>query len=185
MAIGGKRRPADVAIEGIDVRGPIAVDWLVHDPLCPSWARDPATIKESLTAGELAKVTDEEALCHSNGYLFSPLGWHPWGGTGPKGTALLRQLGKIIAGDCQGWTRIQKLQDFRRRLTFALMQCVARQLQAALEVSPNLTLPELMMQRPPLASVADMAEKAQAEGWDQAEDEEIFVVPLRLRRKTM
>ena len=183
VAIGGKRRPADVAIDGIDVRGPVAVDLLVHDPLGPSQARNPATIKESLAAGELAKVTDEEALCHSNGFLFSPLGWHPWAGTGPKGTALLRRIGKIIAGDSQGWARTHKLQAFRQCLTFALMQRVARQLQPALEISANHALPELATPRQPLSGVVALMDKTEEEAWDKADSTEHFVGPLKVRRR--
>ena len=185
VAIGGKRRPADVAIEGVDVRGPLAVDLLVHDPLGPSQPRDVSTIKESLAAGEMAKVRDEEALCHSNGYLFCPMGWHPWAGTGPKGTQLLRRLEKIIVGDTQGCLRIQKLQAFRQRLSFALMQLVARQLQPALEAAPNLTLQELELPRPPLAEIVTVVDKTECEEWDAAsEGETYFVGPLRLRRRT-
>ena len=183
VAIGGKRRPADVAIEGVDVRGPIAVDLLVHDPLGPSQPRDAGTIKDSLAAGELQKVRGEEALCHSNGYLFSPMGWHPWGGTGPKGTALLRRLGKLIAGDSQGWARTRKLQGFRQKLSFALMQFVARQLQPAHQVLPNLSLPEEQISRPPLTPNIILHDRTEQEGWDAPEEEEYFVGPLRLRRR--
>jgi hypothetical protein len=183
VAIGGKRRPADVAIEGIGVRGPIAVDLLVHDPLGPSQPRDPDTIKESLKAGELAKVNGEEALCHSNGYLFCPMGWHPWGGTGPKGTGLLHRLGKIIVGDSQGWARTRKLQAFRQQLSFALMQFVARQLQAAHEISPNFSILEVSTLRPPLPAIPETVDPTEQDGWDSAETEEILVGPLRLRRR--
>ena len=183
VAIGGKRRPADVAIDGIDVRGPVAVDLLVHDPLGPSHARDCDTIKASLAAGEQAKVAAEEALCHSNGFLFSPMGWHPWAGTGPRGTALLRRLGKIIAGDSQGWARTRKLQAFRQRLSFALMQFVARQLQSALEASLNFSLPKLVAPRPTLGVLVPSVDKTEEEGLDTAEEEGVFVGPLRLRRR--
>ena len=183
VAIGGKRRPADVAIEGVDVRGPIAVDLLVHDPLGPSHPRDAATIKNSLAAGELQKVHGEEALCHSNGYLFSPMGWHPWGGVGPKGTALLRRLGKIIAGDSQGWARMRKLQAFRQKLSFALMQFIARQLQPAQEVSPNLSLPDPETLGPCVIPSTILHDRTEQDGWDAPEEEEYFVGPLRLRRR--
>ena len=183
VAIGGKRRPADVAIEGVDVRGPIAVDLLVHDPLGPSHPRDVATIKDSLAAGELQKVHGEEALCHSNGYLFSPMGWHPWGGVGPKGAAMLRRLGKIIAGDSQGWARTRKLQAFHQKMSFALMQFVARQLQPAQEASPNFSLPEPQTSAQPLMPTSTLHDRNEQEGWDAPEEEEYFVGPLRLRRR--
>ena len=111
------------------------------------------------------------------------MGWHLWAGTGPRGTALLRRLGKIIAGDSQGWARTCKLQAFRQRLSFALMQFVARQLQSALEASLNFSLPELVAPRPTLGVLVPSVDKTEEEGWDAAEEEEVFVGPLRLRRR--
>ena len=170
VSIGGKQRPADVAIDGVDVRGPFGIYLVVHDPLGPSHQRDPATVKTSLAGGEIAKVNKEESLCHSNGFLFCPMGWHPWAGTGPKGTQFLRRHGKIIAGDSQGWTRTRKLQAFRH----ALMQFVAWQLQPAREASPNFCLPEVAVPRLPLPIQCTILDKTEQEGWDAPEEEEFF-----------
>ena len=52
VAIGGKQRPADAFIDGVDVRGPIAVDLLVNNPLCPSHQQDQGTVKTSLVGGK-------------------------------------------------------------------------------------------------------------------------------------
>ena len=103
------------------------------------------------------------------------MGWHPWAGTGPRAPALLRRLGKIIASDSQGWARTRKLQAFRQRLSFALMQFVARQLQPALEASLNFSLPELVAPRPTLGVLVPSVDKTKEEGWDAAEEEEVCV----------
>ena len=56
VAIGGKQRPADVAILNLDPRGPLAVDIVVHHPLALSYGRDPMTTKRALAREEDAKV---------------------------------------------------------------------------------------------------------------------------------
>ena len=94
----------------------------------------------------------------------------------------MRRLGRIIAGDSQGWERTRKLQAFRKRLSFALMQFVARQLQPALEASLNFSLPELVAPRPTLSVLERLVDKAEEEGWDIAEEKEVFVGPLCQRR---
>jgi hypothetical protein len=76
------------------------------------------------------------------------------------------------------------LQAFRQRLSFALMQFIARQLQPAHEVSPNLSLPETPFHGPPLAMGPGPLDRTEQEGWDAPEEEEYFVGPLRLRRRT-
>ena len=109
VAVGGNRRPADVAVLGVDGRGPLAIDLFIHDPLSLSQGRDPSTIKASLSRGEQAKVDNSSALCHSDGFLFCPLRWHPWGGLGPRGGALLRRLENLVARYSQGWARSTKI----------------------------------------------------------------------------
>ena len=105
VAIGGNRRPADIGLPSFDSRGPVAVDLVVHHPLSLShnWAAE--AVRASLKSVEEHKLRSSEDLCHSNGWLFSPMGWHPWAGVGPHGAALRAKLEKQIAGDLQGWPR--------------------------------------------------------------------------------
>ena len=105
VAIGGARRPADIALPNFDSRGPLAVDLVVHHPLglSQNWAAEP--VRTSLRTAEENKLRESEDLCHGNGWLFSPMGWHPWAGVGPYGAALRARREKEIAGDLQGWPR--------------------------------------------------------------------------------
>ena len=186
VAVGGNRRPADVAVLGVDARGPLAIDLFIHDPLCLSQARDPSAIKASLSRGEQAKVDNSSALCHSNGFLFCPMGWHPWGGLGPQGGALLRRLEKLVAGDSQGWARSRKIAAFRQPIWFALMQLVAQQLCPALEAHGNFALPVNPAAGPkPLLAGTQSVSHLECAGWNEPnreEDEEDGERPPQRRR---
>ena len=93
-----KERPADVALLNLDPRGPLAVDLVIHQPLSLGNVREPSTTRQALADEEQKKIAKEASLCNSNGWLFAPMGWHPWGGVGPQGAALLRRIEKVVAG---------------------------------------------------------------------------------------
>ena len=107
VAIGTRRRPADVALDTFDPRGPLAIDLVLHHPLAPSASREINAMKASMVDEERRKSEESDELCHSNGWLFTPMCWHLWGDVGPQGAAVLQRLQKAIAGDSQGWVRIQ------------------------------------------------------------------------------
>lgn len=139
--IGGKERPADIALDHFDPKGPLAIDLCIHHPLQPSAVRDPSTVLRSLANKEQRKVQKYAVLCESAGWQFSPLGFHPWGGMGPLGSALLNRLAKQVVGDCRGWLRMQKVAAFWHSISFALMRFVAQQLLPMLSVTPQTPLP--------------------------------------------
>ena len=178
VAIGGARRPADIALPNFDSRGPLAVDLVVHHPLSLSqnWAADP--VRSSLKAAEEHKLRESEDLCHGNGWLFSPMGWHPWAGVGPYGAALRARLEKEIAGDLQGWPRRHLIQAFRSKLTFALMAFVARQLRASEDALPD--APEEQATPPPFRGGAVFS-PSELEAWGNEDEEEAMVGPIRIR----
>ena len=179
VAIGGNRRPADIGLPSFDARGPVAVDLVVHHPLSLSqnWAAE--SIRASLKGAEEQKLRESEDLCHGNGWLFSPMGWHPWAGVGPHGSALRARLEKQIAGDLQGWPRRHVIQAFRARLTFALMAFVARQLRASEDALLG-GVEEGPM--PPFRGGAVFA-TAELANWEKDEEEETMVGPIRVRVK--
>ena len=192
MAIGGKQRPVDVSLLNLDPRGPLAVDIVVHQPLGVSHNRDPSTVKRALMDEENAKVTKEAGLCHSHGWLFAGMAWHPWGGVGPQGAALLRRIEKIIAGDAQGTKRSLKISHFRQALSFALMEQVGHQLIEMRDAEPSRDLPAWCATTPLPEQTATFA-PMEAQGWDETmvedesvggerSDEVFFVGPIRLAR---
>lgn len=176
VPIGGSRRPADVAMPSLDSRGPVAVDLVVHHPLSLSENRTSDTTKSSLRKAEEQKLKDSEDLCHGNGWLFSPMGWHTWGGLGPHGYALLRRIEKQIAGDLQGWPRRNLLLSFRSKVTYALMQYVTRQLRAAEDALSE--GPDEPVLGPPCRGGPVFGDE-EMKGWDT--EEEFFVGPIRIR----
>ena len=188
VAIGGKQRPADVALFNLDTRGPLAVDIVVHQPLSLSNARDPSTVKRALAEEENDKVKKEATLRTSNGWLFAPMAWHPWGGIGPQGTALVRRMEKVIGGDAQGWKRTMKLSHFRQALSFALMSQVGHQLVQMREAEPSCALPAWCATAP-LPMDTTTFEREEEQGWDEPMedgerrgdyDEPFFVGPIRV-----
>ena len=189
VAIGGRSRPADVALLSFDARGPLAVDLVVHHPLAPGVTREEEKMKSSLSKAEEEKMAESEALCHANGWLFSPLGWHPWSGVGPKSWALLRRLEKFIAGDLQGWARQKAIQSLFNGLSFALMNFVAQQLHPALQADCNMSLPELAGQAglghtPPTSKELQgpTFQPMEELGWAESREPR-FVGPIRLSRR--
>ena len=129
VTVSEHRRPADLALHNFDARGQVAVDLVVHHPLGLSAALsgDP---KASLRRAEEEKTLASEALCHSVGWLFTAMGWHPWAGLGPRGTTLLRKLEGLVTTGQTGWLKTSSILSLRSRLSFALMAFVAKQLRA-------------------------------------------------------
>lgn len=179
VAIGGSRRPADLALPTLDSRGPTAIDLVVYHPLSMGSARSVLTVRRSVRDAELAKIRDSEELCHGNGWLFSPMGWHPWGGVGPHGSAMIGRLEKVIAGDLQGWPKRNAIGAFRKRLTFALMAFVAKQLKAAEDARQHIPLHPDQFAAPngPVFSPAEL------NVWDEEQDLPLFVGPIRITSK--
>ena len=154
------------------------MDLVVHHPLSLSqnWAAE--AVRASLNAVEEHKVRESEDLCHGNGWLFSPMGWHPWAGVGPHGAALRARLEKQIAGDLQGWPRRHLIQNFCARLTFALMAFVAKQLRAAEDALPE---PEGEEVAPPVFRGGPVFSPVELTEWDRTDEEETMVGPIRVR----
>jgi hypothetical protein len=161
--IGGKERPADIALEQFDPKGPLAVDLCIHHPLQPSAQRDPDKVRSSLASKEQGKVRKYAALCESAGWQFCPLGFHPWGGLGPMGSALLNRIVKQAVGDAQGWVRMQRVMGFWQTISFSLMRFVAQQLMPVLSTVPGDPLPRLE-----LAPARHMQEQAARQVQEQA-----------------
>ena len=179
VAIGGNRRPADIGLPSFDSRGPVAVDLVVHHPLSLSQNRAVEAVRSSLKTAEEQKLRESEDLCHGNGWLFSPMGWHPWAGVGPHGSALRARLEKQIAGDLQGWPRRNIIQAFRARLTFALMAFVARQLRASEDA-----LPGGVEEGPaPPFRGGEVFATTELANWEKDAEEETMVGPIRVRVK--
>ena len=106
----------------------------------------------------------------------------PWdgtrgGGVGPRGHALLQRFEKQIAGDLQGWPRRNLLLDFRSKVTFALMNYVAKQLRAAEDALPEGPGPSPV--GPPCLGGPVFAD-VELDGWDQ--EEEYIAPPVRVHR---
>ena len=113
VAIGGARRPADLALPHMDRRGPLAVDIVVHHPLRASaHYGGGGDCRQSLKQAEERKRAASEDLCHGCGWLFAPMGWHTWGGVGPYASALLARIENAFAGDLQGWPRRNAIAAF-------------------------------------------------------------------------
>ena len=90
VPIGG-RVPADLGLLNFDHRGPLAVDLVCTHPAALSLSRTGEPTK-SVAAAERQKITESEPLCHAHEWLFTPMGWHPWGGVGPRGAAFLSRV---------------------------------------------------------------------------------------------
>jgi hypothetical protein len=182
VPIGGARRPADIGLMSFDSRGPLAVDLVVHHPLAPGAHRSVSTtVFASLKAAEEAKIRESAELCSGNNWLFSPMGWHPWGGVGPHGAALRTRLEKEVCGDLKGWPRRNRVQEFRSKLTFALMSFVSQQLLAGEEAL--LDLPSEPISAPlfrggPVFTAQELEDGAQLEAEDLPAG---FCGPIRIR----
>ena len=150
VPIGG-RVPADLDLLNFDHRGPLAVDLVCTHLAALSLSR---TVEPTRTvaAAEKAKIVESEALCHSNGWLFTPLGWHPWGGVGPHAAAFLSRVEQAAFGDLRGWPRRLAVMHLRSTLTFNLMRSVAHQLRAADDVSQVLNDVDLTEAYPSLTN---------------------------------
>ena len=145
VAIAGRQRPADLALDHFDPKGPLAVDIHVNHPLAPGLPRALDSTAGTLSQKDADKVTKYGSMCESAGWLFTPLGFHPWGGLAPLGCALLNRLLKQVVGDCQGWLRQHKIQSFRHDVSFSLMKFVAQQLLPIVAVVPEHALPLVPM----------------------------------------
>jgi hypothetical protein len=177
VAIGGARRPADLALPNLDRRGPLAIDLVVHHPLAPSATRTTVLDRKSLKQAEKDKIDKNEELCHGCGWLFAPMGWHTWGGVGPHGAALLARLEDEIAGDLQGWPKINTIATFRRELTFSLMGYVAKQLRGADEA---IAVPQALPEAPPFQP-GPVFSTTELRVWEDDTDEPLFLGPIRIR----
>ena len=135
VPIGG-RVPADLGLLHFDSRGPVALDLVCTHPgaLSRSPATEPA---KAVSEAEKAKIAESEALCHSHGWLFSPVGWHPWGGVGPHGAAFLTRVENTVFADLRGCPRRTAVLRFRSRLVFQLMKFISQQLRAVEDMPPT------------------------------------------------
>jgi hypothetical protein len=141
VAIGGKKRPADVAFPGVDPAGPLAVDLVVFHPLQKSLTWEEETSVKSMAAMEGKKVTKNQPICEAAGWLFSPLSFHPWAGLGPLGSGLLNRLVKQVVGDKQGWERQHLASDIWQRLSATLMSHMGEQLSVCQSVIASSCMP--------------------------------------------
>ena len=131
-----QRRPADIALMNLDPRGPLAVDLVVHHPGGMGTHRSGADALGTLKSREEDKHNASEAYCHSHGWLFSAMGWHTWGGAGPRANALLKKFDAAIAGDLRGWPKRQAIRAFRQKIVFRLMSFIGSQLLPAADAFP-------------------------------------------------
>ena len=137
------------------------------------------------------KVTKNQPICESAGWLFTPLSFHPWAGLGPLGSGLVNRLVKQVLGDTQGWARQHLSADIWQRLSATLMSHVGEQLLVSQTVTSRACLPLSEGQGPrttgattngtvnnlPVADV-DML------GWHKAtpmEEEGVPVGPIRIQ----
>ena len=116
---------------------------------------------------EKQKILESEPLCHAHGWLFTPIGWHPWGGVGPKGAAFLTRVENSVFADLRGWPRRNAVLHFRSRLVFELIRFVAHQLRAHEDVAPDLVI-DRADDHPPLA--ASDPGQVDCPRWDQPWD---------------
>ena len=131
VTIGGKERPADVALEGFESR-PLAMDLTISHPLKPSAARDPDTVGRYLRRREEEKLNKYSSLCATAGWVFQPVALHPFAGTGPLTSAFLDRLIRRVAGDCQGLSRTILVNSFWQGVGLHLMKGVVSQLHSGL-----------------------------------------------------
>ena len=114
------------------------------------------------------KITESEPLCHSHGWLFTPLGWHPWGGVGPHGAAFLSRVEKTAFGDLRGWPRRNAVLHFRAQLVFQLMKFVAHQLRAHEDVCLEGCDADRSADHPPIENLEE--ERTEPARWDEPWD---------------
>jgi len=178
VPIGGARRPVDLALEHMDPRGPLAIDLVVHHPLSLSENRSSDLARTSLRNAEKAKLREYEDLCHGNGWLFTPMGWHPWAGLGLYGAALRMKVEKKIAGDLKGWPRRNLIQAFRADLSFALMNFIWHQRKAADDALLE-AIEECLM--PPAFEGGAVFTEIELSKAEAEEEEPVFCGPIRIR----
>ena len=176
VAVGGSRRPADLGLPNFDPRGPTAIDLVIHHPLSLSENRSSDLAKASLKNAEVHKIRESQDICNANGWMFAPMGWHPWAGVGPHGAAIRTRLEKEIAGDLQGWPRRTMIQSFRASLTFTLISFIAKQLRAAEDALPDIPGDN---PHPTPFTGGNVFTPPELQNWD--EPEELFVGPIRFR----
>ena len=164
VAINGRERPADLALDHFDPKGPLAIDLHVNHPLAPGLPHEFDSVASTLAQKDSAKLTKYGSLCESAGWLFQPLGFHPWGGLAPLGSALLHRMVKQAVGDSQGWERMQKIQSFRHDVSFSLMKFVAQQLLPIVAVTSSDTLPLLPEMTTAVAAASAAASPMHVDG---------------------
>ena len=74
VTLANGRRLADLGLLNFDSRGPTVVDLVVNHPSAPSASRDRADARLSLKQAEESKICNSEALCATQGWLFSLMG---------------------------------------------------------------------------------------------------------------
>ena len=154
VTIGSKERPADIALDGFDSR-PLAIDLTISHPLKPSQSRDLELAQKYLHRKEESKINKYSTLCASAGWVFQPVAFHPWGGSGPMTKAFLDRLTRRVAGDRTGFSRSLLISSFWQQMGSCLMKSIVHQLQtgvSALEASiplPTNTLPLVALPRHP------------------------------------
>ena len=105
------------------------------------------------------------------------MGWHTWGGVGPYAGALLTGIENTFAGDLQGWPRRNAIAAFWKRLTWALMAFITKQLKAAEDVVFAGDNPP-DVQPVALGPVFDAPELI---AWDAETEDSVFVGPICIR----
>ena len=101
------------------------------------------------------------------------MGWHTWGGTGPRANALLKKIDKIIAGDLQGWPKRQAVRGFRQKIVFCLMAFIGQQLQAVEDALPLDSHPGADWRDPSAPTIPPaLLTHAELMQWDSEEEED-------------
>ena len=108
------------------------------------------------------------------------MGWHCWGGCGPRGAALLGRFDKVVVGDLQGWPKKTAIRLFRQKIVFQLMAFVGSQLLAIEDALP-LEASTGEEWRDPAAHVGSFTFLTPDEiaGWESKEEEDPLP-PLRI-----
>ena len=154
VTIGHKERPADIALDGFDPR-PLAIDLTISHPLKPSQPRDQENLQRHLHRKEEAKITKYASLCATAGWVFQPLAFHSWGGTGPLTKTFLDRLVRRTVGDRTGFSRSVMIASFWQQIGTCLMKHIVNQLQTGISALepftplPGNTLPLIALPRHP------------------------------------
>ena len=103
------------------------------------------------------------------------MGWHTWGGVGPHAAAMLARIENTFAGDLRGWPRRNAIADFRRKLTFALMAFIAKQLKVAQDV----LLGDIRGDAQAAVALGPVFAAPELVAWESEDPDPVFVGPVR------